>query len=156
MIRRNPNKSLGALQRAIELSGMVFLLSLSAHAVQAGELRVAIEGVRGDRGTVRVAVYRAGSGFLKPGQEHAAMFQRAVTGDLFVIFGGLPADRYAVAVYHDENANGELDSNLLGIPLEGTGFSEGAVPGFGPPSFNDAALSVPTDGQASTRARLSY
>lgn len=156
MIRRNPNKPLGAMQRAVKLSGMVFLLALSAHAVQAGELRVAIDGIRDDKGTVRVAVYRAGSGFLKPGQEHAAMFQRAASGDLSVVFGGLPADRYAVAVYHDENANGELDTNLLGIPLEGTGFSEGAVPGFGPPSFDDAALAVPADGQVSTRARLSY
>lgn len=156
MIRRIPNKPLKALQRVTTLSGMAILLALSVPASQAGELRVAIEGIRDDKGTVRVAVYRAGAGFLKPGQEHAAMFQRAVAGELFVVFAGLPEDRYAVAVYHDENANGELDSNLLGIPLEGVGFSEGAVPGFGPPSFDDAALAVPTDGQAATRAKMSY
>jgi hypothetical protein len=29
-------------------------------------------------------------------------------------------------VIHDENCNGELDTNLFGIPTEGYGFSSGA------------------------------
>jgi hypothetical protein len=29
-------------------------------------------------------------------------------------------------VIHDENCNGELDSNIFGIPTEGYGFSSGA------------------------------
>ncbi|MBI2367370.1 MAG: DUF2141 domain-containing protein [Deltaproteobacteria bacterium] len=30
---------------------------------------------------------------------------------------------YGVAVFHDENSNGKMDKNLLGMPLEPYGFS---------------------------------
>jgi uncharacterized protein (DUF2141 family) len=30
--------------------------------------------------------------------------------------------KYAIAVIHDENCNGKLDTNMFGIPKEGYGF----------------------------------
>jgi len=36
---------------------------------------------------------------------------------------GIPPGTYAIACYHDENDNGKLDTNFLGIPKEGTGAS---------------------------------
>jgi uncharacterized protein (DUF2141 family) len=37
-------------------------------------------------------------------------------------FSDIKPGKYAIAVIHDENCNGELDSNLFGIPTEGYGF----------------------------------
>jgi uncharacterized protein (DUF2141 family) len=42
---------------------------------------------------------------------------------------------YAIKVYHDENSDGELDTNILGIPSEDYGFSNDASGWFGPPSW---------------------
>ena len=51
-------------------------------------------------------------------------------------FSNLPPGAYAVAVYHDENGNGRLDTNLLGLPTERYGFSNNARRIlFFPPSF---------------------
>ncbi|HEX5514928.1 MAG TPA: DUF2141 domain-containing protein, partial [Gammaproteobacteria bacterium] len=50
-----------------------------------------------------------------------------------------------LAVIHDENMNGKLDTNWLGIPIEGYGFSSGAKASMGAPSFN--AASFPYDGR---------
>jgi uncharacterized protein (DUF2141 family) len=36
--------------------------------------------------------------------------------------------------------NGKLDTNFLGIPKEGYGFSNGAKGLLGPPSFSDASF----------------
>ncbi len=62
------------------------------------------------------------------------------------VFKGLRPGRYAVAVYHDENDNGEFDQALFGIPLEDFGFSNDATVFLGPPSFGEAQVSVPEEG----------
>jgi uncharacterized protein (DUF2141 family) len=57
--------------------------------------------------------------------------------------------------YHDENGNGRLDKNVLGVPTEGTAFSRDAKGHFGPPSFNDAAFSAGA-GKTVLDVKLSY
>lgn len=57
----------------------------------------------------------------------------------------LPYGKYAIAVYHDKNVNGELDANLLGIPKEAYGFSNNARGRFGPASWKDAHFKVNSD-----------
>jgi hypothetical protein len=56
-------------------------------------------------------------------------------------FDPIVAGRYAVACFHDENANGKMDTGLFGIPKEGTVVSNHAKGFMGPPSFKDAAFS---------------
>ena len=43
--------------------------------------------------------------------------------------------KYAVRYYHDENKNGKMDTNLVGKPTEGYGFSNNIIGKFGPPAF---------------------
>lgn len=57
----------------------------------------------------------------------------------------IPSGNYAVSVYHDENGNGDLDTNWLTIPKESVGFSRNAKGTFGPPDFEDAAFQVGTE-----------
>jgi len=52
---------------------------------------------------------------------------------------------YALAVTHDENMNGKIDTNWLGVPKEGYGFSNDAKAMLGPPSFSAASFHY--DGQ---------
>lgn len=54
---------------------------------------------------------------------------------------GLPAGEYALVVYHDENGNGRLDRNFIGIPREPLGFSNSYRP-KGPPTFSRAAFTL--------------
>lgn len=44
---------------------------------------------------------------------------------------------------HDENDNKKLDTNWIGIPKEGFGYSKDVMGRFGPPKFDDAVLDVP-------------
>lgn len=48
---------------------------------------------------------------------------------------------YALAVIHDENMNGKMDTNWLGVPEEGYGFSSGATVSMSAPSFEEASFS---------------
>ena len=72
--------------------------------------------------------------------------------DAVATFEDLAPGTYAVAVYHDENGNGEFDQGLFGIPLEGYAFSMGARAFFGPPSFERAAFAVAAAGTTVTIA----
>ena len=56
-------------------------------------------------------------------------------------FAPIPAGTYAVACIHDENGNGTLDTNWIGIPTEGTVASNHAKGVMGPPRFDDARFS---------------
>lgn len=56
----------------------------------------------------------------------------------------LPGGEYALAVYHDENGNGRLDKNFIGIPNEPLGFSNSYWP-KGPPTFTNAAFRLEAD-----------
>ncbi len=61
-------------------------------------------------------------------------------------FEDIPPGTYAIGVIHDENMNGKLDANWLGVPTEGYGFSNDAKGLIGVPSFS--AASFPYDGRA--------
>jgi uncharacterized protein (DUF2141 family) len=117
--------------------------------------------VRGADGKVMVALHapRDGVSFPDFAGAVAAQWRMAEPGTLRFAFPGLKPGRYAVAVYHDENDNGELDTNLLGIPTEGYGFSNDATGFAGPPDFDAAAVEVPDDANAApvgTATTLSY
>jgi uncharacterized protein (DUF2141 family) len=48
----------------------------------------------------------------------------------------------AVIAFHDENDNGLLDANALGVPTEGYGFSNNAQGFLSAPSFAAAAVTL--------------
>ena len=50
-------------------------------------------------------------------------------------FDSIYPGTYAIQFYHDENQNGKLDLNLIGIPKESYGSSNNVKPIFGPPKF---------------------
>ncbi len=47
---------------------------------------------------------------------------------------------YALAVIHDENMDGRIDTDWLGFPTGGYGFSAEAKDSMSPPSFDDASF----------------
>ena len=90
----------------------------------AATLTVKIAGISeavGSMGVQLVASADAYDGKAKP----SAAQKLAVTSTepITLTFADLAPGSYAVLVMHDENGNGKLDSNILGIPKEGYGFS---------------------------------
>jgi len=60
-------------------------------------------------------------------------------------FEDIPPGKYAMAVIHDENMNGKLDTNWMGVPTEDCGFSNNATGVLGAPPFSAARFAY--DGQ---------
>ena len=141
---------------------IAFLLLAAAPPVRAAEVVLVLEGLESGSGEVQVDVFT---------EAHAANFpyaDRGVQSEIRVqasglvepgasiALGDLAPGRYALFAMHDANGNGDLDRNLFGIPTEGYGFSNGATGTVGPPSFDAAAVSVPSAGPARIVIRLAH
>lgn len=111
-------------------------------AVGAAELEVEITGVRSANGMVRLALYNDPDKFPKRSGSIAGGDIEAAKGSVVYVFRNLRPGLYAVAIYHDANANKKFDKNSLGLPREGFGFSNDARPVFSAPGFEAAAVTL--------------
>ena len=128
----------------IHLLSIVVLAGLTAVQTQAADITIEVRGVRSADGQVYLAVHGPESEATFPSGQGvvAGLQQPARAGALRFEVRDLSPGRYAVSVFHDENGNGDLDTNLFGIPSEGYGFGNDASAAFGPPDFEDAAVTV--------------
>jgi len=108
-------------------------------------ITVNVEDVNNAKGKVCVAVYDSQEGFLKFDRVVKKQAEKAQQGTTQVIISDLPEGTYALAVFHDENANDELDTNWIGIPKEAVGFSHAKMKTFGPPKFDECAFKLQSD-----------
>ncbi len=110
-------------------------------------IHVQILNIRNSTGTVDCALFDAPEGFPIEVLRSATnvMVIKVRHTQARCDFEDIPPGTYALAVIHDENSNGRLDTNWLGIPTEGYGFSNDAKGSLGAPSFEAASFAY--DGQ---------
>jgi uncharacterized protein (DUF2141 family) len=106
-------------------------------------IHVKILNIRNRNGTVDCALFDSPAGFPREFLHSAqnVMVIKIRNTAARCDFEAIPPGTYALAVIHDENSNGELDTNLFGIPTEGYGFSNDATALLGTPSFSAARFS---------------
>lgn len=129
------------------LAGIFAMLASSpAAADSACKLIVHASVFRSQAGALVCRLYASGEGF--PAKPTYKVQQRVpIPGrEASCEFGGLSPGIYAVALFHDENGNGKLDTNFLGIPSEGVGVSNNKRPLVGPPNWSDAKFRLEHDG----------
>jgi uncharacterized protein (DUF2141 family) len=96
-------------------------------------------GLRNNKGQVFCALYASAEGFPKDGQKAIRRNTSSISDQKASCeFSLIEAGTHAVSVFHDENSNGKLDTNFLGIPREGVGASNDARGHMGPPKFDAA------------------
>lgn len=119
-------------------------------------LIVQISSLTSGVGEVAVTVYPSDPRkFLAPSGKLLRVRVKASAPVTRVCFNLPRPDAYAVAVYHDANANRDFDRNRLGMPTEGFGFSNDAPTKFGVPSFDAARVAVKA-GETLLRVRMRY
>ena len=117
---------------------------LAPLAVGAADLRVTVVDGPAGPSTLYIALFDGAEAFDTT-KSVAAQTLQAREGGGQVAFLGLPVGRYALRMFADENGNGKLDTNLLGLPIERYGFSNDARGTMGPPGFDAAAFRVDGD-----------
>lgn len=121
------------------LTFVVMTLAVTGVLAQ-GSIEVTVKNIKEAKGSIRVGLFNNEETFLEKPIEGKVV--KATNGEVTVVFEGLPTGNYAISIIHDENDNGELDSNIMGIPKEGFAFGNNAMGMFGPPDFDKAKVSV--------------
>src|ERR1700731_2410064 len=94
-------------------------------------IHVDVVGLHNDVGQVGCNIYSSSAGFpTDPSKALHGVLTPIKDKKATCDFSGLPKGRYAIAVMHDENSNGKVDTNFIGIPKEGVGA----------PKFDDASF----------------
>jgi len=132
--------------RCAALFALLVIANLTAWAFAQSSscpgIHVKVLNIRNSIGTVDCALFDSPDGFPIDVLHSAtnAMVIKIRNTEARCDFEGIPPGTYALAVIHDENMNGKLDTNWLGIPREGYGFSNDAKALLGAPSFSAAGF----------------
>ncbi|MFN0215085.1 MAG: DUF2141 domain-containing protein [Saprospiraceae bacterium] len=111
------------------------------------ELQVEFSNLQEAKGSLYVAVYNREDAFLNVQQVYAKKIAPiGQTGTLKLSLANLPSGKYALSCFQDLNGNGQLDTNLLGIPTEPYGFSKNARPKLRAPKWAEAAFDLSGSG----------
>lgn len=119
-------------------------------------INVVLEGMRSSQGLAAVTLYADNSRkfLVKHGSLYVGRSPAHQGTTRTCIY--LPAPgTYALAIYHDENANQSFDRTGLGLPAEGYGFSNNPATLVGLPSFRSVRLAIPRSGMT-TRITMKY
>jgi uncharacterized protein (DUF2141 family) len=130
-------------------------LLAGAGEAEQGEVSVVVTGLRSAKGEVVACLTLRADTFPECQRDPQARAIKAPAAETVrLTFGAVPAGRYAIALFHDENGNGKLDKTLM-MPREGYGFSRDAPVVMGPPRFASAVFIVNAQGHHET-IRMRY
>ena len=106
-------------------------------------LTIEVANVQSSDGTLMVQIMAGEAGFKGETPATAQFVLPPAEPTIRFSLDSLPPGEYAIRVMHDVDGNGELKTNLVGMPTEPRGMSNDAKGRFGPPKWTDAKFSYP-------------
>jgi len=103
-----------------------------------GDLTIVLKGFENNDGMAMIAVSNSQEDYDTKDEPYRGNESKIVNNATSWTVDNLPFGEYAIKVFHDEDDDGELDTNFIGAPTEDYGFSNDARGTFGPASWEDA------------------
>ena len=109
---------------------------------QTYDLSVTITGLKSTAGGIQIGLYNNKESFPHvDGQYKLYYFNVNDFSGIYTI-RDLPEGEYAVAIFHDKNSDKICNTNFLGVPKEGFGFSKNFKPRLSSPDFDDCKIDL--------------
>lgn len=104
-------------------------------------IQLEVSGINSNKGEILVALYSSEKGFPNDASK-AFKTAKAVPSDgkASFSFTQIPEGKYAIALFHDNNGDGKLNTNFVGIPKEGYGVSNNVRNLFSAPGFEESSF----------------
>jgi uncharacterized protein (DUF2141 family) len=145
------------LATSIALSTTIAAVPIVRDSTAGGEIRVVVRGLRNDEGRVGCGLFNHAEGFPRNREkEYREIWTPIHSGSAACEFNRIPAGTYAVTVLHDENCDGKMHFNWVGMPTKGYGFSNGAKATLFAPSFDAASFGYDGKGLLSIAIDIVY
>ncbi|MDN3583891.1 DUF2141 domain-containing protein [Mucilaginibacter flavus] len=140
-------------KRVLLLVGSL-LIFLSSYA-RAQELELKITGIKSAKGSIIINVFKDEAGYEKEEPYKKFSFNKqALANGSMTLEVSLDPGTYGITLLDDENGNGKIDKNFIGIPKEGFGFSNFFMTKMKKPAFDD--FKVDTKTQAKVQIKVKY
>jgi uncharacterized protein (DUF2141 family) len=122
------------------MSSLIAASTVGAQApAAANSVKVIVVGLHSNDGEVDCALFNSADGFPDDASKAIKTVKSKIENQQATCtFVDVAPGDYAVSEFHDENGNGKLDRNFIGMPKEGVGASNDAAGHMGPPKFEDA------------------
>jgi len=104
-------------------------------------ISVTITGIKEDKGTVRLGLFKRAEDFPITGKQYKGFLLDVKNKKAHIHIHNIPSGKYAIGAIHDINKNQRLDKNIFGYPIEPYGFSNNARGTFSAPTFESAMFS---------------
>lgn len=104
------------------------------------DIKVTVTNIETFKGNMQLGVFNSPKSFLTKGKEFKTFSQKVTGNSITFIIKDLPADNYAISVYHDKNSDNKCNLNFLGIPVEPYGFSKNFKPTLRKPKFEECEI----------------
>jgi uncharacterized protein (DUF2141 family) len=112
-------------------------------------LEIEIIGIRSNNGSILLQLFNEDGEVLK------GLAAKISNNKSLITIKGLKAGKYAIRYFHDENDNDKMDTNWLGYPTEGWGFSNNVKSSiFGVPPLSERLFEL--NGNKKINLEISY
>ena len=121
------------------IAALILLTLLNTFVSAQFTLKIVIRNLENSKGQIIIDFRDGDNKILK------AQFGKIIDKQCVVTINNLKTEKYLFKYFHDENENKKLDTNFIGIPKEGYGFSNNAKGNFGPPDYKNTIFEVKND-----------
>ena len=127
---------------------MVCFWMLAQMATPSGRLELVITDIIKGQGCLRLGIYESADAFNQKdlGGQYGREICDLTDTQQIIHIANLPPGEYALALYQDLNDNGQLDTNLFGIPTEPYAFSRNPGVKWRSPTFSETAFRLDAQG----------
>jgi len=128
------------------LTSLILLLNTTAFIAQTSEshtLNLNFEITKDNKGQILFAMYNSAESHME--DTHKTASAKVENGKAKIVLTNIKPGYYSFSYFHDLNSDGELNTNLVGIPKEPYGFSNGEKGRLGPPDFEDCKIKIEKD-----------
>lgn len=138
------------------LIALILLLGNNAFS-QDIPVKFKIKNLRNSDGSIIVSVYKDAESFDEgtPWIHKTILKKENMDSGTFKGQFLLPPGEYGLVFVDDENNDGKMSNNLIGIPKEGFGFSNFYLSGFKKPKFPEFSFKL-TENMETIQIRLRY
>lgn len=130
----------------------LLLIGSCAIPTFANTLTVNFDGITKSPGTIYVVMFDSEEAYSNSGKPAFTRRIEVNSDTASISIKDVSKGTYAIKSFLDSNGNKQMDTNIVGLPVEQYGFSNNAGR-FGPPSFEDAAFEVLGEHSISIRLR---
>jgi uncharacterized protein (DUF2141 family) len=112
---------------------------------QTCNLAVSVTNISGNEGEIVFGLYNNKESFPLLDKQYRLLYTEVKNFTGIFTIKDLPKGEYALAIFHDRNSDKICNTNFLGIPKEGYGFSRNFRPKISKPTFDDCKMYLKSD-----------